>query len=78
MGRELQRFMNFGERPAWLDDFERLDEDCAKSLSGGTLISQGPFLPVGGTRSGEYPLVYGDPSPQASANRRRLMDVLFG
>lgn len=74
MCQQLADYMNGGERPAWLADFERLTETTAKSLAGGQIYSTGPSIDK------DPPKLHWvqDESDEAQSDRARLMDVLFG
>lgn len=72
MCRELQRFLNGGDRPIWLDDFERVSERKAMSLSGGRIKAVGPMVARG--RSGIWDE---DQSARAARDRTELMDTLL-
>ena len=73
MCHELSEYMNGGERPAWLDDFERLNEYEAKALSGADICATGPMV------DSDPPNMnwVSDDSDGAKNDRAKLMDVLF-
>ena len=70
---QLREFMNGGERPQWLDDFDRQSEGYAESLSGAQIQAVGPMVDV------DPPNLdwRWDESPQCADDRARVMDVLF-
>lgn len=73
MCRQLTAYMNGGERPEWLDDFERLDEISSRSLCGGQIFATGPVY----DRDPPNLFWVQDDSDDAKNDRARLMDVLF-
>lgn len=73
MCRQIEVFMNGGERPEWLNDFERVGETCARSLAGGDISAVGPSI----DRNPPNLDWVHDDSQQAKDDRARLMDVLF-
>lgn len=73
MCKQLTVYMNGGDRPAWLDDFERLNEYEAKSLMGGQLYACGPMLDANPPNCHWVT----DESDDAKNDRARLMDALF-
>ena len=70
---QLAEYMNGGERPAWLDDFERTDEYSAASLAGGQIFATGPSIDVDPPNLNWVQ----DDSDDAKNNRARLMDAVF-
>lgn len=74
MCQQLADYMNGGEHPTWLADFERLTETTAKSLAGGQIFSTGPSI----DKDPPKLLWVQDESDEAQGDRARLMDALFG
>ena len=70
---QLRDFMNGGPRPAWLDDFERVSEIEAKSLSGGSITATGPSIDKDPPNLNWVQ----DDSDDATNDRARLMDFVF-
>ena len=73
MCNQLAAFMNGGERPAWLDDIERLTEESAKSLMGASITATGPMVDVDPPKCNWRT----DDSDEAKNDRARLMDAVF-
>lgn len=70
---QLANYMNGGERPVWLNDIERLNEESAKSLTGASITATGPMVDIDPPK-----LIWRtDESHEAKNNRARLMDVVF-
>ena len=70
---QISRYMNGGARPLWLNDFDRISETQAVSLSGGSILATGPSIDA------DPPKLHWvqDDSDQAKSDRARLMDALF-
>lgn len=73
MCNSLCEFMNGGERPAWLDDFERQTEETAVALAGGSISATGPMVDVDPPNLNWRT----DDRDQAKMDRALLMDVVF-
>ncbi len=70
---QLRDYMNGGDRPAWLDDIERLTETEAKSLMGASISAVGPMVDVDPPKCNWHT----DDSDDAKNDRARLMDAVF-
>lgn len=71
--KELSTYMNGGDRPAWLDDFDRASETGASSLAGGEIFATGPSIDEDPPNLSWRQ----DDSAQARDDRARLIDALF-
>ena len=74
MCNELKRFMNGGERPKWLDDFERVSEVKLVALAGASITATGPMI----DRDPPNLFWVQDKSIEAAHDRARLIDCLCG
>ena len=70
---QLCDYMNNGLRPKWLDDFDRIEEGYAMSLSGGSIQACGPMI----DKNPPNLFWVWDDSDDAVNDRVRLMDALF-
>ena len=73
MCQQLADYLNGGERPAWLDDFERTSEIVSKSLAGGSISAVGPMIDSDPPKLNWIT----DDSDDARNDRARLMDAVF-
>jgi hypothetical protein len=71
--RSLADYLNGGERPAWLDDMERVTEAYAVSLDHTRITATGPSVDIDPPNC-DWRL---DDSDDAKNARARLMDRLF-
>jgi hypothetical protein len=67
----IRDFLNGGIRPQWLDDFERISETEAKSLTGASIEAVGPMIDC------DPPNLHWIQDPSAHNDRAKLMDSLF-
>lgn len=71
---QLAAYMNgIGQRPAWLDDMERVSEVKAVSLHGASVSATGPCIDIDPPRLNWRE----DDSDEAKNDRARLLDALF-
>jgi hypothetical protein len=70
---DIRDYLNGGERPAWLDDMQRVSETHATDMDGTSITATGPSYDA------NPPSCHWrqDESPEARDARSRLMDRLF-
>lgn len=70
---DIAAYMNGGDRPAWLDDMQRVTETHAESMDRTRITATGPSIDIDPPRLNWVQ----DDSDEAKSARARLMDALF-